>query len=321
MSQNRKQHYIPQCYLKKFSDNSKSVWAYDKELGTILQPSISNICCGKNLYTITEEFVNENISKGNGITKLLFEKDFFANKYEPLYLQYLNMLEDEAENCIGKGVSTMSLTDEDRLVFANLIAIQFLRLPQIKDFDVNLFNGITPKMLRLFTQGLAKETNNPDLWKLRIEASIQDKAVYHAQTSYLNAELLKKYASDLVNNIWTFSYSKESKFYTSDFPICVNPHKQGVRPIDMGLVQEGVELTFPISKNLMLTIWDRLYFSSKANEDLAITIASEKEIRALNLIRYLFAKRQVYGYTNDFSYIQFVVGFRSGQQYYMNPFK
>lgn len=117
-----------------------------------------------------------------------------------------------------------------------------------------------------------------------------------------------------------FFVLNREQFYTSDFPICVNPHKQNVKLMNMGLTQEGAELTSPISKNLMLTIWDRAFFTEKSNEDLSISVASEKEIRALNFIRYLCAKRQIYGYTDDFPYIQFVVRCRDGKQYYKNPF-
>ena len=30
MALHKKQHYIPQCYLKMFSDNNTHIWAYDK---------------------------------------------------------------------------------------------------------------------------------------------------------------------------------------------------------------------------------------------------------------------------------------------------
>jgi len=144
--------------------------------------------------------------------------------------------------------------------------------------------------------------------------------MHHAQSSYLNTDIVKSFSTALYNNIWTFSLSSENKFYTSDFPICVNPHKENVRPMNMGLTQEGAELTFPISKSLVLTIWDRNYFSDKSEDDMSISVSNDEEIRALNLIRYITAKRQVYGYSNDFSYIQFVVMCRRGEQIYINPF-
>lgn len=212
MSQNKKQHYVPQFYLKKFSDNRKSVWAYDKVLGKVIQPSISNICCEKDLYTISDNMVRKSASDGNKINKYSFEKDFFANALEQNYSRYWDLLDDMAKQCIETDEFQMPLPDEDKIKIAYYIAVQFLRLPQIKKFDVDIFNDMMPKIVRLFTHGLAKETNNPDLLKLDIETSICDKSVYHARTSYLDMELVEKYTHDLCNNVWTFSFSIENNF-------------------------------------------------------------------------------------------------------------
>jgi len=132
MSNNKKQHYVPQCYLRRFSADTKTVWMYDKGLGKIIRPSISNICCEKDLYTITEETVKENAANGNNISKLCLESDFFASQWEPSYNSCLNLLDNKAKECIVKGIPKMQLSDDEKMAFANHITVQFLRLPQIK---------------------------------------------------------------------------------------------------------------------------------------------------------------------------------------------
>ena len=50
--ENRKQHYIPQIYLRKFSGEDKYIHTFDKATGKSYRATISNICCEDNLYTV-----------------------------------------------------------------------------------------------------------------------------------------------------------------------------------------------------------------------------------------------------------------------------
>lgn len=40
-----KQHYIPRCYLKRFSDNDKSIFTYDKQQSKAYPASMMSVCC------------------------------------------------------------------------------------------------------------------------------------------------------------------------------------------------------------------------------------------------------------------------------------
>lgn len=89
--------------------------------------------------------------------------------------------------------------------------------------------------------------------------------VLHAQLTYLNNETLMDFADAIASNIWMFLVSKNSDFYTSDFPIVVEPHVKNARPMYMGLAQYGGELTYPLSPSLMLVVFDKVYFRKKKN--------------------------------------------------------
>lgn len=71
----------------------------------------------------------------------------------------------------------------------------------------------------------------------------------------------------------------------------------------VGTVWCGVK--YPLSKNLGLTIWDKEYFTDKGKKDLSICIATSKEIRAFNVLRYAYAQRQLFSSKNDFAFIKF----------------
>lgn len=60
MALHKKQHYIPQCYLKMFSDNNTHIWAYDKISKKSYGVLISDVCTANNFYTISDSFIKEN---------------------------------------------------------------------------------------------------------------------------------------------------------------------------------------------------------------------------------------------------------------------
>ena len=90
-----KQHYIPRCYLKRFSNNEKSIYTYDKVHCKSYNSSLMAVCCKDDLYTLSKEYVKENNDKGESIIhKLSIETDHFANTVEPIYAQLLNQIDE-----------------------------------------------------------------------------------------------------------------------------------------------------------------------------------------------------------------------------------
>lgn len=314
MGKDKKQHYIPQCYLRLFSDDQKHIWTFDKKKGSEYSSTITDVCTKNDFYTISEEYVESN----EGVSPLSLEKDFFADWYEPKFSEYLQTINYLAIEAINSSHNIISLNDEQKFSFAKLLAIQWFRLPSIKYDNEATFDEFMPKVMRLFKEGLAKEMDNPNIAKLDVRASIADKSVYHAKNTFLKEELVGKYAAELSKNIWTFSFSKDGDFYTSDFPITVNAHEKNVRPICQGLAQYGAEVTYPLSKNLALTIWDKEYFVDKDKNDLSLCTATPKEIRAFNALRYAYAQRQLFSYKNNFEVVKYMTQFCPIS---LNPFK
>lgn len=145
--------------------------------------------------------------------------------------------------------------------------------------------------------------------------------VLHAKLTYLNNETLMDFADAIANNIWMFLVSKNGDFYTSDFPIVVEPHVKNVRPMYMGLAQYGGELTYPLSPDLMLVVFDREYFKEKEEYDCTFSIAVDKEIRRQNMLRYFYAKRHVFSSKKDFSLIDMIYKVRGASYFHECQFQ
>ena len=300
-----KQHYIPRCYLKRFSENKKSIYTYDKQHSKKYNASLMSVCCEDDIYTFSEEFVKRNKEEGNcTINRLSIETDHFAHTVEPLYIQLLNQINKIKEEWVtGKDHYTLNFYEKKELALH--IVTQYFRLPQIGDTLVDNYIRMERASIDMMKELMAKQTNNDDYKKIKINPTCEKPAL-HANLSYLDNETLMMFANAIANNIFVFWISKGNDFYTSDFPIVVSPHVKNVRPMFMGLAQYGGELTMPLSPGLALSVYDRSYFKNKEDIDGAFVNADDKEVRRQNYLRYMYATQHVFSYKNDFSLIDFI---------------
>lgn len=283
-----KQHYIPRCYLKRFSENEKSIYTYDKIHCKRYNASLMSVCCEDDLYTISDNYVKNNNEEGKSvINSLSIETDHFAHTIEPLYAQFLKQIDEIKREWLA-GNDHYRLNYLEKREFALHIVTQYFRMPQIGDVMVNDYIRMEKAGMDMVKEFMAMQTGNEEYRTLEIDVTCE-KPVLHANLSYLNYDSLMMFANAIANNIFVFWISKGNDFYTSDFPIVVSPHVKNVHPLFMGLAQYGGEVTFPLSPGLALSIYDRDFFKDKESLDGCFIEASDKEIRRHNYLRYMYA--------------------------------
>lgn len=59
----RKQHYVPQFYLKQFADEKGKIYAYDYNEKKLIHVLPKNICAKRFLYETQWKNANENLGK------------------------------------------------------------------------------------------------------------------------------------------------------------------------------------------------------------------------------------------------------------------
>ena len=165
---------------------------------------------------------------------------------------------------------------------------------------------------------LAFQEGNENFKNLEVKA-VCEKPALHAILTYMNHEEVEKCASFMANDIFVFRVSNGNDFYTSDFPIAVEPHVKGSRCNYCGLVQYGGEVTMPLSPSLSVSIYDSQYFKDKKELDGCFIEADAKEVRRQNLIRYFYASRHVFSYNNDFRLIESFCCYNGNKHEFMKP--
>ena len=288
--QHKRHHYVPQCYLKNFTSNGKSLWVYNKlkNDNKIYRQAISNICCKDDFYSL----------EGICFDKLLIEKEYFSKNIEPLFSSMLANIIDKGSKYIESSISERILTLDEKFQFAYLLAIQWFRTPYQQHNISELNQDLLSQILPIFKEGLAFETGDDTFRDLDVRFEVNP-VVEQAKIGFLNVELLNMYAEALTLNYWEFFISPTANVYTSEFPITVKMHIPDARPMFEGLACHGSELTYPISKNICLTIWDREFFSTKKVKDSYFTDMSDRDLIHFNTYRYAYAN-EVYCYENKF---------------------
>lgn len=311
-----KQHYIPRCYLKRFSDNNKSIFSYDKINSKSYQASLMSVCCEDDLYSLSESYVEECIKQQDNLNTLSIECDYFSKKIEPLLAQYLGQL-DVIQDGWVKGTERYRLNYLEKRELALHIITLYFRIPHVMNAMIDNHLRFERAEADMIKHILSVQTRNKAFNELELEISCE-KPVLHAQISYLNDELLMDMASILANNIYVFFVSENNELYSSDFPIVVNPYVPNIKPICMGLAQYGGELTMPLSPSLSISIYDRKYFKDKEELDSCFIIANDEEILRRNWRIYLYAKRHVFSLKNDFRMID-VLYEKEGKHVFYSP--
>ena len=110
--------------------------------------------------------------------------------------------------------------------------------------------------------------------------------------------------------------SKEKNIFTSDNPIVINPHLENQPSLFSGFGMRGVELIFPLSSSVVLTMWDEKYFSEKVNEDNRFQFISPKLLRQYNSFQYLYSNYQTYCQYNNFEIIRLLKIVNGGEEYF-----
>ncbi len=130
--ENKKHHFIPQCYLRCFSENGKflNVYSMKNKRNSPVQ-AISNTAYEDYFYRIPEKFIanlDDKVFHPN-----FFEKDFFDNNIEKLLGPILEIINCAAESWKANRNENEILQKSDKEIFAALIAVQYLRMPNIRD--------------------------------------------------------------------------------------------------------------------------------------------------------------------------------------------
>lgn len=207
MGQHKKQHYVQQSYLRRFSPNGKQIYVYDKVLGKEFLNSILDVAQESHFYRLPDNLKTEDGKPISVDNPLIVEKAF--QKIEGRANQDIqNLIELPAR------VSIPVETRENLSVF---LAIQFLRTRAYR----NLVVETAEKFMQAIARELIKENFGEESLKYTPKISFKDTAASLFQSQQIfGFDKLDRFAEVLSNHIWVLCVNDTSKpLYTSDDPV------------------------------------------------------------------------------------------------------
>ncbi len=259
MSEPRKQHYVPQTYLRRFTiPNQKShkVFTLHKDKNKILLTSIRDTAAERHFYTM--ESTDDKYQWENA----------YAEVIEPILDDVLTSIITQSNSVLLRNNSSI-LNDELKLQLSISIISQLLRGKHSRDYQNNIYKKVAPSIV----QELRKLDVQFDASKERIINDILEGSKYFKDISFdvtFRQDSIEKYINILLRkNFVIYRITGEAEFITSDNPVMfMNSISLGVKPFSNGLSGDSTVVFFPISPRLLVAIYSSNYlFGGVSNYD------------------------------------------------------
>lgn len=229
-----KQHYVPQCYLREFADPTTPsnkepfVWIFDKDGKNERRDKVKNVLASNDLYTI----------------KIKGQKDYSIEE------TLANLEGKYAEIFRAKIRNKLPLTEEEHIILCAFVSVMLQRTLRHKDNLERFYSELIEH-----AEAIERAHNLPPKESERLKKFKEDAhklGVVHLLPDI--TELLMKMSI-------AFLCSKGGeKFVTSDDPCNLfNPDLQWQKFLGPGLGQKNVQITLPLSPEIMLCMsWSNL---------------------------------------------------------------
>ena len=284
----KKQHFVPQFLLRNFTNDTGKLWVYDKPESRIFPSGTQNIACDGYFYD--DETVAHVTGEDQFVEKALAaaEGKWSAN--------LTNVLERiRAANNMG----SINLTIDERSCMSEMIAVQMIRTPMVRETNAHMKDAMVRVLKRASGGHEIADHQLPE------EFRSFDAKKFHI-VSMLGHESVATYQRIFTGHIWMFLRAAgHGSFYTSDHPVSRRPHVTEGWMSHSGIGSKGIEISFPISHDVCLQMYDREHFSRMQIMD-GITNDALKEDMLLyyNSMQVESSHRFLYSNQKDFSHAE-----------------
>lgn len=278
MARTKKQHYVPQFLLRRFTEPSRrnpKLWALDKQTKAVRLSSVRDVAHENQFY----EHVDDDGSR----------------------VEFEHLMSDI--DSIGAGIiakivdgNSLKLTAEDRVRLAEFVACQISRTPKIRKDMENLRQMIIHK------------------WGPEVRAEGDDRPIGDygpedaKRSSLMRIQDVPEFAKILLTKVWTLSEApKGHSFIIGDNPVTRHNMIDRWPRGKLGLNSKGIELYMPLSPTLSIhaicpTIAEAFCLTPDISYEFMAAIENGSPIRLkpenvdfVNSLQVIWAERFVFG--------------------------
>lgn len=271
MSQKTKiQHYVPQHYLRNFSNDGKSVLVFDKVLGKQFRDSIKRTCAEKDFFEL--EWLTEQAQK-KGWTSEQFIEDMLTIEDTALSVYFRDLL------LRIKTEKNFLLSNYDGLMLTRHIAWQHVRTKEFRVANEEFGRKYHEIKLKKYLESKKMDSS---LSGIRLEPT--DPITYHADRAF-GRNLIEDFQQVFLRMSMIIEYSKSGKeFITSDAPIVHS------RP---GFAQYGSKIIFPLTHEYAVVLYDQMAYGHKKRFHRKLRFVVDEYVNEYNSLQVKNCYRKV----------------------------
>jgi len=262
----KKQHYVPQFYLKKFAINNK-IQVYNLNSKNINLMNCKDVCASDYFYAKMAE-----VERG------------------------VSQLEDAGNRIITDIIklgSLSKLTSQNYCILLYFLAFQYSRTLRGKQEASQYFDGIYTHFFRYFVENNAekfkKEGIDPEYLK---RCSIKVNGAVHA----FAIKSIMERGPLLIRDLTPILFLNNTKrdFVSSDNPIVLynsffnNPSGHFLYPCNSttGLQSPGLQIFWPLDTKHMLVLYDENFYNFRTKLNEPVNIRLKEDVDALNSLQF-----------------------------------
>jgi Protein of unknown function (DUF4238) len=303
----KKQHYVPQCYLRSFAVQDQ-LFVLDKIKKSVYLAKVKDVAQDRYFNDFPDGFLSEEY---RGKAKAQFiEKDLA--KVESNFSNFLKLIIDCLENIEKRDVfdSVDVLDEEAKINFSAFITLQLVRTNKARQQTREMFQSLVDlkeKMAQAIgdnhqefnfpaSKRSAQSINFNDLIKIGVE---EDSIAHHLSfvSNALDRGDNSKIAKTLSSHIWLFGINSTSiPLWTSDNPIVIKPYED----CGTGIASHGVQVIYPISPKHLLIMFESNFWSGLQSYDCMSANLSEEDVKSYNKLQAQQCYRQTYASNKNF---------------------
>ncbi|WP_077318155.1 DUF4238 domain-containing protein [Virgibacillus proomii] len=282
------QHFVPQLYLRRYTDGNEGIWVFDKVEQKKFPTGIKAVAAENLFYKLSEMEVKEIQHFASGTISESLIDDIITEEIEPLFKKHLDKILASYKSY--KEENKEFIIDSEEIEYlAQSIAFQYYRT---KAYREAMKRNKSSELKYLYYQD---EKDVP----------INIGALEHFKQMIERTNIL---AEDLRDNFfWIIIENKTNvPFYTSDNPVILRIHKN--REVMQALFDNPIievnEYVFPLTSKLLLVLVKQEDFLGEIlNHRKAKHETNQDVIKAYNEAQLHSAHRQLYCPTDNFESI------------------
>ncbi len=323
MGDYKKQHYVPQSYLKAWTVDGRQIWMFDKNRGEYNKVSIRSVA--------QETYFNDAFRRIQGQVTDGKPPGLVEHQFQIWENKFLTMRQVALDVAANRRVGSL----EDRRMMATCAAIQLLRTAKARralireaaEYRLGAHNGLIDWLDEPLRERM-----------VHVPGFVREHISLIQSCLLWNTDIIPHVATELYYYLWVIAKNSTSfPFYTSDAPIATLTHgveeppfyptprtySKGHKgwPLVKQLFLEdplkgGLELIFPVSPECAVLMFHPFDFEKELGDKQGkVLVVGEETVFIHNIAIAGAAVRQVLSSTDDFRMADAALRHAKGKTY------